>query len=46
MYIWVAYFVLEMMEMPFFAAFMIFIILWYEGDGGASMVPSVYMGAC
>ena len=28
MYIWVASFVLEIMEMPFFAAFMIFIILW------------------
>lgn len=46
MYIWVAYFVLEMMEMPFFAAFMIFIILWYEGDGEATFIPSVYMGAC
>lgn len=32
--------------MPFFAAFMIFIILWYEGDGEASFVPSVFMGAC
>lgn len=39
MYIWVAYFVLEMMEMPFFAAFMIFIILWYEGDGEAFIYP-------
>lgn len=29
MYIWVAYFVLEIMEMPFFAAFMILIILWW-----------------
>lgn len=46
MYIWVAYFVLEMMEMPFFAAFMIFIISWYEGDREASFIPSVYMGAC
>lgn len=46
MYIWVAYFVLEMKEMPFFAAFMIFIILWYEGDGEATFIPSVYMGAC
>lgn len=32
--------------MPFFAAFMIFIILWYDGDGEASFVPSVFMGAC
>lgn len=46
MYIWVAYFLLELMGMPFFAAFMIFIILWYEGDGEASFIPSVYMGAC
>lgn len=32
--------------MPFFAAFMIFIILWYEGDRGDSFVPFSFMGAC
>lgn len=32
--------------MPFFAAFVIFILLWYEGHGEASFVPSGFMGAC
>lgn len=32
-----------MMEMPFFAAFMIFIILWYDGEGEASpLLRSLY----
>lgn len=33
-----------MMEMPFFAAFMIFIILWYDGEGEASLLPRSLYG--